>query len=100
MAKKIKICRGPNCSKHHIEHLEDAIKTDLSLGEEGRNERYELDFCGCTGFCEQGPNVWVDSKIIHQAKADTVAQKIINDECVDVPPPAISDIKDDFLNDI
>jgi len=98
--KKIKICQGTNCSKHNISRLSSVIKDALCLDDKNKQAEYEVDFCGCTGFCEQGPNVWVDNKIIHQAKTDTIVQKIVNDEGLEKTPPKITDIKDDFLNDI
>ncbi len=65
------------------------------------NDQVDLDFCSCTGYCEQGSNVIIDeTHIIHEAKRDTVAEKIQNNETVKMFVPDLDEIaKDDFLGE-
>ena len=67
-----------------------------------KNEQVDLDFCPCTGYCEQGPNVVIDEEfIIHEASPGTITAKIENNEVVKIINPDFNDIaSNDFLGDL
>ena len=77
----------------------DRLTAFFGLPSGSRNDQIDLDFCSCTGYCEQGPNVMIDeTHIIYEAKRDTVAEKIQNNETVKMWVPDLDEIaKDDFL---
>ena len=55
--RTVYVCRGTGCISSGGNAVFDALKTELARqGVKGA----EVDFTGCHGFCEQGPNVVVE----------------------------------------
>ncbi len=51
------VCRGTGCSSGGGDAILDALKAELSRR---RVKNATVDFTGCHGFCQQGPNVVVE----------------------------------------
>jgi len=51
------VCQGTGCISSGSEAVYQAFKDEI--GREGMND-VEVDFTGCHGFCEQGPNVVIE----------------------------------------
>ncbi len=98
--KKIKVCQGPNCTANGSLRIMEQLEKDFGLMPGGSNNEWDLDFCGCSGYCELGPNVWVDEKIIHHADTKTITEKIKNGDGIDKSQPVKVEIQDGFLGDI
>ncbi|MFC2060278.1 NADH-quinone oxidoreductase subunit NuoF, partial [Chloroflexota bacterium] len=55
--RTVYVCRGTGCVSGGGDGVYEALKTELArLGVKGA----EVDFTGCHGFCQQGPNVVVE----------------------------------------
>lgn len=80
----------------------ERLSTFFGLQPGGKNDQTDLDFCACTGYCEQAANVVIDeTHIIHEAKAETIAEKIERGETSEIYIPDFDTIaKDDFLGDL
>jgi NADH:ubiquinone oxidoreductase subunit E len=81
---KIQICKGKNCGKNNA-----ADRIFETLNDSGFND---IEFCGCTGYCELGPNVIADGKIYHGSKTKDIAERIKNGDGVTLKKITIEDI--------
>lgn len=87
MPKKIRVCSGPNCRRRGSENIMKTLRehTGEIIGSE--TEPIDLDFCGCTSYCEFGPNVVVDDhKILHQSQAKTIIERLNRNEGEELKP--------------
>lgn len=59
----------------------------------------DLDFRGCTDYCELGPNIVVDGKIYHNSRTKDIAERIDKNEGVEMKKLNINDLHldDDLL---
>jgi NADH:ubiquinone oxidoreductase subunit E len=96
MPKKIEVCTDKTCSKRGSEQIENYLKKSFDP------QNAEIKKCACTGFCEQGPNIVVDDDyIIHDAKIQTIVQKINNGDYKKIEHLSFEDVsKNDFLGDL
>ncbi|MBU0660996.1 NAD(P)H-dependent oxidoreductase subunit E [Patescibacteria group bacterium] len=102
MSKKIRVCRGRVCLSFGATRLMDALSkaTELKPGES--NKTYDLDYCGCLGYCGYAPSVEVDdTHIVCECTTDNVVYKVNNAEKEDcLGEGEHIDVKDEFLGDI
>ncbi len=53
------------------------ISEHFKVAPGGKNERIDLDYRGCTDFCDLGPNVVEDDEYIyHHARTRDIAERI------------------------
>ncbi len=102
MNTKIRVCNGNKCTPRGAMSIMERLEAYFSLKAGTKNDRADLDFCSCTGYCERGPNVIIDdNRIIHEASAGTIAEKIENNEVIEMTLPDMDTIiKNDFLGDL
>ena len=101
--KTIRVCNSRACSSFGADDIMQSIKKGIGLEVGDKTEEYDLDYCGCLGWCSNAPNVEVDNtKIIMDCETDSVVQRIDNGEGTDMSAAEITavPIKDDFLGDI
>lgn len=94
--KKINVCFGKKCSEHGAEHIKKELEKEFL------NTETIITSCECVGFCEQAPNVIIDEEnIIHDARLNTIGEKIKNKEYKKITEVTFEDItKQDFLGDL
>ena len=81
MPKKIRVCCGNNCAPKGSERIMQVIAEHFKLKPGEKNETIDLDFCGCTDFCDFGPNVVEDDEYIyHHARTRDIAERIEKDD--------------------
>ena len=68
MKKEIKICKGMSCTSKGSGSIENKLK----------DENIEAKSCTCTGHCHKGPNIRVDSKVVHNISREQVLSEIEN----------------------
>jgi (2Fe-2S) ferredoxin len=61
------VCRGTGCVSGGSNAAYEALKAELARQ---RVDSAEIDFSGCHGFCQQGPNVVVDPEGIFYTHVD------------------------------
>lgn len=98
--KKIRVCNGKNCTRRGAERIMASLEENLGVLNGEENEQFCLGFCGCTGYCEKGANVWVDRKIIHAATPDNITERIKRGEGIDKTEIEEAPVEDAFLGDI
>jgi len=98
--KKIRVCNGKNCLRRGAERIMENLKKEFKLEEGGENKDLSLGYCGCTGYCEKGANVWVDKKIIHAATPGNIAERIKRGEGIDKSDIEEVPVEDAFLGDM
>ncbi|MBT3817091.1 MAG: hypothetical protein HOE80_03320 [Candidatus Magasanikbacteria bacterium] len=100
--KKIRVCRGKVCQSFGADRIMDEIVKSTGVKPGQSDDKHDVDFCGCLGYCGYAPNVEVDEEhIVCQCEADTVMERIEHAEdenCI----PSAEDVKieDTFLGDI
>ena len=83
--KKIRVCNGPHCSYRGSSRIMEALQTFFKLKPGELNDTVDLNYCPCTGFCEQGPNVVVDDeKMYYGIKPGEVIDRLQNESAVDL----------------
>jgi len=100
--KKIRVCNSRACSSFGAKKIMSTIEEAIGLSAGQKDEKNDLDYCGCVGWCSNSPNIEVDdSRIIMDCDPKTVVSKIngnegkvSSDEIIEIS------IKDDFLGDI
>lgn len=73
--KMIRVCNGPNCASKDSKGIMDTILNFFGLKSVGKNDKVDVDYCRCLGFCSEAPNVAVDDKFI----INTSPEKIVED---------------------
>lgn len=98
---KIRVCCSRSCTAFGAKSIMKAIKNGLGLDAGEKNEQYDVDYCGCLGWCSNSPNVELnDDKILMDCEPETVVERI-NKKLVSQKPKFDDElIKDDFLGDI
>lgn len=70
--KKLLVCSGPYCAFRGADRVFETLKNFFT-----GNEGVAVLRGACTGFCEEGPNVVEDEKIIYyQAKPKDIGERI------------------------
>ena len=97
--KKIKVCRSQSCDSFGAQRIMKKIEKETGLKTGESNDTMDIDYCGCLGFCHRAPNVAIDEdKIIHEAKVDTIMDKIEEGgEIIDTQDIDIDQILDDGI---
>ena len=73
----IRVCNDPTCAKKGPESIMRKIKQTFGLVDGQKNSDYDLEYCGCVGSCDFGPNLLInDNIIIQRANPDTVIAEI------------------------
>lgn len=100
--KKIRVCDSRSCTVFGAHSVMDAITEETGLKPGEKNENYDVDWCGCLGWCSNSPNVEVDEKrIIMEADPKTIVQRIDKNEGEDITGEIIDIFKmDNFLGDL
>ena len=52
------------------------IEQTIGLKAGHKNMEYDLDFCGCLGCCDFGPNLLVNNNLILGAEKNNVMEKL------------------------
>ena len=76
--KQVKVCQGMSCSSKGSGLILDKIKKETGLQPGEENDKISLDTCTCTGHCYKGPNILVDSKIVHGISPSNIISEIQN----------------------
>lgn len=98
--KKIRVCTGPHCSYRGSNRIMEVLEKFFGLTSGNKNDSVDLGYCACTGFCEQGPNVVInDEHIIHEAKQNTITEKVTTNQTVPIIHPTADNL-DSILNDL
>lgn len=100
--KKIRVCNSRSCTVFGSERIMQAVSKATLLTPGEKNDQYDVDYCGCIGWCSNSPNVEVDDqRILFDCEADNVMERINSDENNEdeYTLPNIQ-VKDDFLGDI
>ena len=102
MKQTIRVCAGRKCTERGSVGIMQRLEEYFGLSAGDNNDRADLDFCQCTGYCEQGPNVVIGTdQIIYEAKCSSVAEKIEAGETVKMTEPNLEEIiKNDFLGNL
>ena len=82
------------------------IEQTIGLKAGHKNMEYDLDFCGCLGCCDFGPNLLVNNNLILGAEKNNVMEKIA--EATGTPTPTLEEkkanldkaLKEDILGDL
>jgi NADH:ubiquinone oxidoreductase subunit E len=100
--KQIRVCDSRSCTVFGAHSVMKAITDETGLKPGEKNENYDVDWCGCLGWCSNSPNVEVDEKrIIMEADGKTIMKKIKNGEGEDITGEIIDILKvDNFLGDL
>jgi NADH:ubiquinone oxidoreductase subunit E len=96
MIKKIGVCSGKTCSNRGAEHIMNELKKHQA------ELNAPVEFCACTGYCEQGPIVVIDEKnMIQEARVPTIVQAVQQGEYKKIDKITFEDIaQSDILGDL
>lgn len=59
---KIRVCDSRSCTAFGAKRIMEEITKSTGVKPGEANEEYDLDYCGCTGFCSRSPNLVIDDK--------------------------------------
>ncbi len=75
--KKVRVCGSGSCSAFGAERVMEAIHKGAGLRPGEKNDKIDLDWCGCLGYCSKSPNVEVDdNSIVFSSKPKTIMSEI------------------------
>lgn len=75
--KEIRVCVSRSCSSFGGERIMEKISTELDLEPGQSNDKFDLDYCGCLGYCSNAPNVLINQDhIVHDSEVETIMEKI------------------------
>lgn len=95
--KKIRVCNSRACSSFGAKRIMNTLTRQTRLMPGEKNEQYDLDYCGCLGWCSNAPNIEVDDhRILFDVEADEALEKA-NSDRTDADP---SDGKDNSGGEI
>jgi NADH:ubiquinone oxidoreductase subunit E len=81
MSKQIRVCCRRTCEPRGAKRVMYALEDFFGLKAGEKNDKIDLDYRSCTGYCEQGPNVVENSdKIYHGSSSSNIVERINNDE--------------------
>lgn len=100
--KRVCVCGGGHCHARGSDSILEAVMAGLGLRPGEKNADWELEICSCRDFCEQGPNVQVEDRIITNARPETIVDKIKAGEGfvpTTTPPPeySLTELFDDLV---
>ena len=75
--KHVHVCSGRSCKAFGAEGIMRTLEaqTGLRAGEE--NDTMSLDYCGCLGYCQTSPNVYLEKEhFVFNANEETVLKEI------------------------
>ncbi len=103
MSKKIRVCNSGACTSFGADDIMQTITESTALEPGQKNDVYDVDYCGCLGWCSNSPNVEVDdTRIIMDSEPNTIMHNIDSGKGKNVTSETITivPITDDFLGDI
>lgn len=75
--KKVRVCCSRSCTAFGAKDIMKKISEETGLKPGEKNDRMDLDYCGCLGYCARSPNVMIDDKnIVFSASPETVMEEI------------------------
>ena len=74
--KQIRVCNGPNCRSKNASGVMERLSSFFGLNIGEKNDRIDLDYCRCLGFCSEAPNVAVDDTFVTSTSVNTVVEDI------------------------
>jgi NADH:ubiquinone oxidoreductase subunit E len=75
--KKIRVCNSKACSSFGAKSVMEEITKNTGLKPGKTDEKYDLDYCGCTGYCSRSPNLVIDDKLyVFETSPKTVIEDI------------------------
>lgn len=66
--KNIKVCNGRVCGESSPGRLKETVTQAFPDA--------ATEYCPCTGYCEEGPNIIADGKIYHHAKPRDIVDRL------------------------
>ncbi len=87
----VRVCSNTSCAKKGSASIMQEIEQSTGLKVGNKNAEYDLDFCGCLGCCDFGPNLLVNNNLILGAEKRTVMEKI--SEAAGNTPPTTEEKK-------
>ena len=79
--KKIRVCNSRACSSFGAKRIMTELTSKTRLMPGDKNEQYDLDYCGCLGWCSNAPNVEIDdSRILFDTTTDSVWNRVNSEE--------------------
>lgn len=75
--KKIRVCDSKACSSFGSKRVMEEITKSTGVRPGQISEEYDLDYCGCTGYCARSPNLVIDDKFyVFSTSPKTVIEDI------------------------
>ncbi len=75
--KKIRVCDSRSCAAFGAKRIMEEITKSTGVKPGEANEDYDLDYCGCTGYCQRSPNLVIDDKFyVFETNPKTVMEDI------------------------
>ncbi len=78
--KKIRVCNSRSCTAFGANRVMEQVEKDTGVSAGTANNDYDVDYCGCLGWCSNSPNVQVDDERILFDVAPEDAMRRINSE--------------------
>lgn len=100
--KKIRVCCSRSCAAFGAKRIMQSISEKTGLEPGQKNENFDLDYCGCLGWCSNSLNVEIDDhKIIFDSNPQTIFDDIQKGKGKDMTGEIreILDV-DNFLGDL
>lgn len=100
--KKIRVCNSKACTTFGAASIMEAVERGTGVKAGESNLLYDVDYCGCVGWCSNAPNVEVDDElIIMDSDPQTIMSKIERgDGKLSIEEPLDIKVEDNFLGDI
>ncbi len=74
---ELRVCVSRSCNSFGSERIMEKISTELDLEPGESNDKYDLDYSGCLGYCSNSPNVLINrGHIVHDSQVETIMEKI------------------------
>ncbi len=100
MQKRVRVCNGKWCSFHKSKGIFKVIKKSFGLKFSNKNDKIDLDYCPCVGYCSSAPNVRVGDNMIFLAEEGNVVE-LIEKGGAEIKKGSVKiDFEDDFLGDL
>ena len=97
----VRVCNDPSCAKKGSGHIMKIIEQVVGLIAGKKNMDYDLDYGGCVGCCEFGPNLTVNNELVLRADKDTIVEEIAKAaEAVKLTPEEKQANLDKVLDDL
>lgn len=102
----IRVCCNTSCAKKGSAGIMQKIEQSTGLKAGNNNSEYDIDFCGCLGCCDFGPNLLVNNNLVLGVDKRNVMEKI--SEAAGITAPTAKEkeasldktLKEDILSDL